>query len=320
MAVGPGLPAACGRAGGGPAVPPGRVVAGHQGAGRQRPQLRLRRRVAFFRRAGRLDVVAAAAHRSARRPGAGRPGPQARPRAQHRAGSRRRRPPGPASRPVVGPGRRAPRAPDLHPLPAGPPGRPPASPAPRPPYPPRASPGPPDRRRVGPVTRRDRSRTDLLDAVLAHHTRLERLVVDLEVLADQAAASPDGQGSGEPVTELPAAAARAVRTAASRLVMAASRHEAAEERVVWPLVRDAVGRGWELVEAGVEQEQRAKRLFVTLERETTGTGRRRPAVPGPLVAEVAEAVRAHIRFEEGTVLPQLAPRLDAEQRDWMGRL
>jgi len=170
------------------------------------------------------------------------------------------------------------------------------------------------------VTRRDRSRTDLLDAVLAHHTGLERLVVDLEVLADQAAASLDGQGPGEPGAELPAAAARAVRTAASRLVMAASRHEAAEERMVWPLVRDAVGRGWELVEAGVDQEQRAKRLLVALERETTGTGRRRPTLPRPLIAEVAEAVRAHIRFEEGTVLPQLAPRLDAEQRDWMGRL
>lgn len=165
------------------------------------------------------------------------------------------------------------------------------------------------------MTPRRRSRTDLLDAVLAHHTRLERLVADLQVLTDQAVPSTDGGPTGESAAEMPVATARAVRTAASRLVMAASRHEAAEERILWPVVRDAVDRGWELLEAGVGQERRAKRLLVTLEQAVA-----RPRHPGPLVTEVAETIRAHIRFEEDAVLPRLAPRLDAEQRDWLGRL
>lgn len=82
------------------------------------------------------------------------------------------------------------------------------------------------------------------------------------------------------------------------LVAADSRHEAAEELVVWPAVRKRVPGGAALLAEGLRQERDAKSTLDTL-RFADGPSRQR------LAEEFAGLTRAHIAFEENEVLPAL---------------
>lgn len=146
-----------------------------------------------------------------------------------------------------------------------------------------------------PLRLRDRRRVDVVDAVTSDHRKLEGLIAELQ---------------GGPARRLPPLRKR--RVLAQRLVMEASRHEAAEEQYLWPVVRDACEGGHRLMRTGVDQERRAKRL---LDRLDGAVSRSEPF--DALVAEVAGELGRHVDYEEW-VLDQLAAVLSDEVADQVG--
>ena len=87
-----------------------------------------------------------------------------------------------------------------------------------------------------------------------------------------------------------------------RLVLVASRHEAGEELVFWPEVRRRLPGGGELADQALQAERDAKAVLDLL--------RVLKVVP-ELIATCVEfhtLIRAHARFEEETVFPQLRKR------------
>lgn len=103
------------------------------------------------------------------------------------------------------------------------------------------------------------------------------------------------------VEELESGAADAVgrRGLVDLLESAASRHEAGEERVLWPAVRRHAEQGERLESEGLAQEREARFLFDALRVETSDSARRAQ------IEEIAARVRRHIEFEEGEVWPAL---------------
>lgn len=83
------------------------------------------------------------------------------------------------------------------------------------------------------------------------------------------------------------------------LVIAESRHEAAEEMVFWPAVRKRVAEGPILAEEGLRQEREGKYILDTL--------RVSPVDEAwwELIEEFAQSTRDHIAFEEDQVWPAL---------------
>ncbi|MHB1536819.1 MAG: hemerythrin domain-containing protein [Acidimicrobiales bacterium] len=82
------------------------------------------------------------------------------------------------------------------------------------------------------------------------------------------------------------------------LVAAESRHEAAEEIVLWPAVRRRVPDGGELADTALRQETEGKTVLETL-RFADSNSRQQ------LAGEFADLARAHVAFEENEVLPAL---------------
>ncbi|HTX01790.1 MAG TPA: hemerythrin domain-containing protein [Acidimicrobiales bacterium] len=101
-------------------------------------------------------------------------------------------------------------------------------------------------------------------------------------------------------------------SAAGQLAIAASKHEAVEERCLWPLVRARLERGDELAEQAIEQEETGKKLLHELEHTP----------PGPDLAAVVtrldRALRQHIAFEEGEVWPVLRLAVGEDELDALG--
>lgn len=140
-----------------------------------------------------------------------------------------------------------------------------------------------------------RRRIDVIEAVTSDHRKLEDLITELQ---------------GGPVSPLPPLRHR--RILAQRLVMEASRHEAAEEQYLWPVVRDACEGGHRLMRTALDQERRAKRLLDRLE---AAVSRSEPF--DGLVAEVAGALERHVDYEEW-VLTRLGAVLSDEVADRVG--
>ena len=84
-----------------------------------------------------------------------------------------------------------------------------------------------------------------------------------------------------------------------RLVVAESRHEAAEEMSLWPAVRRRAEGGRELHEEGLRQEGDARYVLDALRFETDDQSFRRG------LEGAAALLRAHIEFEEQRVWPAL---------------
>jgi hypothetical protein len=91
------------------------------------------------------------------------------------------------------------------------------------------------------------------------------------------------------------------------LVIASSRHEAAEELVFWPAVRKQMEGGVLLADRALQQERDGRFYLDALRVAKAGT-------QGDLVAEYAKVARGHIAFEEGDVWPALRASLS-----WVGR-
>jgi hemerythrin-like domain-containing protein len=141
---------------------------------------------------------------------------------------------------------------------------------------------------------------DVFEVLGADHAEVKSMLSALEDSPGQAA------GADERVL----AARRAV---AEQLIIASSRHEAAEEQYFWPAVRDALGNGNELADTAVAQETAAKELLARI-----GKAGAADAGLDQLIAEFIPAGRAHIDFEETRVWPSLREALSPARARELG--
>jgi hypothetical protein len=84
----------------------------------------------------------------------------------------------------------------------------------------------------------------------------------------------------------------------TNLVIAESQHEAIEEQIFWPAVRDALDDGDALADKAIEQEQAGKKLLQTLEDGEPGEPEYHEAL-----REFVSAAREHIAYEQDVVWP-----------------
>jgi len=120
----------------------------------------------------------------------------------------------------------------------------------------------------------------------------------LEVLDD----APTGTG----------ATSSGLDTMVTNLVIAESQHEAIEEQIFWPVVRQALDDGDELADKAVEQEQVGKQLLQRLERGTPGEADYHDALK-----QFVALAREHIAYEQDVVWPRLQ---DAVGNDELARM
>lgn len=79
----------------------------------------------------------------------------------------------------------------------------------------------------------------------------------------------------------------------ANLVVAESRHEAIEQEVFWPIVRDAVPGGDELADTAIGQEMDGEKLLDTIEHGSAGDEDYESAL-----REFLSAAREHIEYEQ----------------------
>jgi hemerythrin superfamily protein len=105
------------------------------------------------------------------------------------------------------------------------------------------------------------------------------------------------------------------RGLAQTLVKALSIHAGVEELVVYPVIRDRVPGGRDMVDHALEEHQEVKELLVALER-AAGQGDANLTI---LADRLKRAVMEHVAEEEGQVFPRLRQALSADERRDLGR-
>lgn len=105
-----------------------------------------------------------------------------------------------------------------------------------------------------------------------------------------------------------------LRKTVAHLVAAESRHEAAEIRYLWPVVRDTLPQYAEIRAVAQTQERDARRRLHALSRSL-----RSPSLPEGIPA-ASKALRMHIGLEESQILPSLQSSLDPDDSIRIGRL
>ena len=93
-----------------------------------------------------------------------------------------------------------------------------------------------------------------------------------------------------------------------RIVKELSIHAAVEEQLVYPRLRQAVGRGDRLADRALDEHQEVKQLLAKLERSD-------PSVDeyDELVDRLAKAVREHVMEEEQNLLPKFKDKVDRDE-------
>jgi hemerythrin-like domain-containing protein len=102
-------------------------------------------------------------------------------------------------------------------------------------------------------------------------------------------------------------------TMVRNLVIAESQHEAIEEQIFWPAVRDALEDGDALADRAVEQEQLGKKLLQRLEDGVPGDPDYQEALQ-----EFVETARDHIAYEQDVVWPLFEAAVSQEELLKMG--
>jgi iron-sulfur cluster repair protein YtfE (RIC family) len=100
---------------------------------------------------------------------------------------------------------------------------------------------------------------------------------------------------------------------ADQLVMELSRHEAAEEMLLWPAVRERADEGEQMCEIALDQERVGKRVLNELVHTSPGNEEF-----GALTHTVAAELREHISYEQNIVWPRLRLRLTDEEARRLG--
>lgn len=102
---------------------------------------------------------------------------------------------------------------------------------------------------------------------------------------------------------------------ADRLVMEASRHEAAEEQFFWSAVREHVVGGDQLADVGLSQESRAKDMLATLDKLDPSKS---ADEFDRVLAQFIPVAQEHIEYEETQVWPKLSTVLSADDANRLG--
>jgi hemerythrin-like domain-containing protein len=141
---------------------------------------------------------------------------------------------------------------------------------------------------------------DVFEVLGADHQNVKQMLTALEDSPDNAA------GAGDAVL-----AAR--KEVAQRLVIDSSRHEAAEEQLFWPAVRERLPGGDALADTALKQEGEAKEVLARLDRLDASD-----AEFDRVLDEFIPAARAHIEYEETLVWPGLRETLSAADAEDLG--
>jgi hemerythrin-like domain-containing protein len=96
----------------------------------------------------------------------------------------------------------------------------------------------------------------------------------------------------------PGAESSGLSTMVTNLIIAESQHEAIEEQIFWPAVRDALEDGDALADNAIEQEQEGKKLLQRLEDGEPGEPDYQEAL-----RQFVKAGREHIAYEQDVVWP-----------------
>jgi hemerythrin-like domain-containing protein len=115
--------------------------------------------------------------------------------------------------------------------------------------------------------------------------------------------APDGNG----------AASSGLSTMVTNLVIAESQHEAIEQQIFWPAVREALEDGDELADKAVQQEQEGKQLLQRLEDGEPGEPDYQEALQ-----QFVKAGRDHIAFEQEVVWPLVEAAVSRDELLKMG--
>lgn len=102
-------------------------------------------------------------------------------------------------------------------------------------------------------------------------------------------------------------------TMVTNLVIAESQHEAIEQQIFWPAVRDALDDGDELADEAIEQEQAGKELLQKLEDGRPGETEYHDAL-----REFVKVGREHIAYEEDVVWPKFEAVVSREELEKLG--
>jgi hemerythrin superfamily protein len=94
--------------------------------------------------------------------------------------------------------------------------------------------------------------------------------------------------------------------------LALAPHSVAEEILVYPAVRRAAKEGNEQANHAIDEHQEIKRLLSEVDKMSAGTER------DAKLRELQDAVEHHVQEEEGTLLPRLRARMDADDLERMG--
>jgi hemerythrin-like domain-containing protein len=137
---------------------------------------------------------------------------------------------------------------------------------------------------------------DLFDLLSEDHDRILGLLRELTGGASEPAAGPKQR-----------------KAIADRLVQELSRHEAAEEIVFWPLVRDRLDDGESMAGVALGQEGTGKRMLNELVHVSP-----RSEEFDTLTHSVAGHLREHVTYEQNVVWPKLQLRLTSEESAGLG--
>ncbi|HNM86595.1 MAG TPA: hemerythrin domain-containing protein, partial [Mycobacterium sp.] len=105
-----------------------------------------------------------------------------------------------------------------------------------------------------------------------------------------------------------------LQTMVTNLVIAESQHEAIEQQLFWPAVREALDDGDELADHAIEEEQEGKKLLQRLEDGKPGDADYHEALQ-----EFVKAGRHHIAYEQDVVWPRFEAAAGRERLETLGR-
>ena len=104
-----------------------------------------------------------------------------------------------------------------------------------------------------------------------------------------------------------------LETMVTNLVIAESQHEAIEEQIFWPAVRDALEEGDALADDAIKQEQEGKKLLQRLADGKPGEAEYHEALQ-----HFVNAGRQHIAYEQDVVFPRFEAAVSREHLEKLG--
>jgi hemerythrin-like domain-containing protein len=141
--------------------------------------------------------------------------------------------------------------------------------------------------------------TDVFTILRADHDEVKAMLALLESSPVTRGAAPDELARRKGLVD--------------ELVIAQSRHEAAEQQVFWPAVQALGADGARIAEQAIEQEEEGERVLDHLSR--LGAGHDQSEA---LLAAYINAARSHIVFEEAHAWPLISAEITQARAEELG--